>query len=186
MTSSQTIAKWLFERVGLDVGLTGDLLEERECGRSATWYWRQVSIAVWVGVWSAIRNRKVDALRVAAVGFGLEYLAILVWKLYGPRVLDLSTEQWMIQSWGALLASVLIGWLIADREHPLPSVILFAICLSVWFLVGDDLFWIKMLVGSVERPMFRPDLVMFFVTLFSQDAGLVIGGMLVHPRRKPA
>ena len=45
MKSSQAIANWLFERVGLDVALSGDLLEERERRRSAIWYSRQVLIA---------------------------------------------------------------------------------------------------------------------------------------------
>ncbi len=43
MRSSHAVAIWLFERLGLDVALTGDLLEECQRGRSAIWYWRQAS-----------------------------------------------------------------------------------------------------------------------------------------------
>jgi hypothetical protein len=182
MKSSQAIANWLFERVGFDVALTGDLLEERERRRSAICYWRQVLIAVCVGIWDAIRTHKVDALRVVAVGFAMQYLVIFLWARASFNVPDLSLEQWMIQSWGVLLMGVLIGWLIADREYPVATVILFVICLAIWFL-GRDLFWVRMLVASIDRPMFRPDLVMYFMTLFSHAAGLAIGGMLVRPRK---
>jgi len=179
MNSSQS-TNWLFERVGLDAALTGDLLEERHRGRSAIWYWRQVMIAVSVAIWETVRDHKVDALRVAAMGIAMEYLVIFLWALYGFHVPDLSLEQWMIQAWGPLLTGMLIGWLIADREHPIPTVVLFVVCLFIWFL-GRDLFWVKMLIASIDRPMFRPELVMYFMTLFSEAAGLVIGGMLVRP-----
>jgi len=180
---SQAIADWLFERIGLDVGLTGDLLEERARGRSALWYWNQVALAMLVGVWSVVRHRKADAFRVVAMGFALEYLAILAWALYGFRVPDLSIEQWLIQSLGALLIGVSIGWLIADREYPLPTVILFVICISIWFL-GRDLAWVRLMIESIDRPMFRPEIVMFFLTFVSQDVGLVIGGALAPHRKR--
>jgi hypothetical protein len=158
-------------------------MEERARGRSALWYWTQVALAMLVGVWSVVRNHKADTFRVVAMGFALEYLAILAWALYGFHVPDLSMEQWLIQSLGAVLIGLLIGWLIADREHPLPSVILFAICISIWFL-GRDLSWVRLLITSVDRPMFRPEIAMFFLTFVSQDVGLVIGGALVSQRKR--
>jgi hypothetical protein len=114
MKSSQAIANWPFESVGLDVALTGDLLEERKRRRSAIWYWRQVLIGMCVGIWDAIRNHKVDALRVAVVGFAMQYLVIFLWARATFNVPDLSLEQWMIQSLVVLLVGVLIGWLIAE------------------------------------------------------------------------
>jgi len=53
-------------------------------------------------------------------------------------------------------------------------VILFAICISIRFL-GRDLFCVNLLIASVDRPMFRPEIVMFFLTFVSQNVGLVIG-----------
>ena len=63
MRSSRETTVWIFERLGLDVALAGDLLEERACGRSAIWYWRQVLIAIWIDIWVAIRDHKVLAVR---------------------------------------------------------------------------------------------------------------------------
>jgi hypothetical protein len=117
------------------------------------------------------------------MGFALEYLVILIWSIYGFRVPYLSTEQWAIQSLGVLILGVLIGWLIADREQPLPTVIMFVICESLWFL-GHDLSWAKLLVASVDRPMFRPDVVQFLMAFVLQNVGLVIGGMLVRQRKE--
>ncbi len=90
MKLSQAVADRLFERIGLDVGLTGDLQEERARGRSALWYCTQIPMAVLVGVWNVVRDHKADAFRVVAMGFALEYLAILLWAVYGFRVPELS------------------------------------------------------------------------------------------------
>ena len=76
MRSSHAIAIWLFEHLGLDVALIGDLLEECERGRSAIWYWRQVLIAVWIGILVAIRDHKLLALRAVATGFAIEFLFV--------------------------------------------------------------------------------------------------------------
>jgi hypothetical protein len=51
MRSSHATAVWIFERLGLDVALAGDLLEERARGRSTTWYRRQVLFAICTGIW---------------------------------------------------------------------------------------------------------------------------------------
>ena len=68
MRSSQAIAVWMFERLGLDVALAGDLLEECARRRSTIWYWRQVLIAIWIGIWSTIFAHKLLALRAVGTG----------------------------------------------------------------------------------------------------------------------
>ena len=62
MRSAHATVAWVFDRLDLDIALLGDLVEECE-RRSAIWYWRQVLFAVWAGMWSAIRDHKVLALR---------------------------------------------------------------------------------------------------------------------------
>lgn len=84
MMSPDAFSFWLFEYLGLDVALAGDLLEERERGRSAIWFWRQVTIAVCVAVWAPIRDHKLMALRAVAAGFATEYLFIFAWKYLSP------------------------------------------------------------------------------------------------------
>ena len=80
MRSSHAIAIWLFERLDLEVALIGDLLEERERGRSAIWYWRQVLAAVWIAIWGAIRHHKLLALRATITGLAIEALLTFLWS----------------------------------------------------------------------------------------------------------
>jgi hypothetical protein len=55
-----TIATWMLEHLTLgrkNEPLVGDLLEEFRRGRSATWYWREVLIAIVVGFAGALRRQ---------------------------------------------------------------------------------------------------------------------------------
>jgi hypothetical protein len=69
----------MLERLGLDVALAGDLLEERARARSAIWYWRQVLIAILIGIWGAIRDHKVLALRAVATGCAANSVWTFLW-----------------------------------------------------------------------------------------------------------
>jgi hypothetical protein len=112
MRSAQAIAIWLFVRLGLDVALTGDLLEECERGRSAIWYWRQVLIAVWIGIWGAIRDHKALSWRAVATGFAMEYfLLFLYWRVSPmlPQRHMLSIEAWITNSSIILLTQAATG-----------------------------------------------------------------------------
>jgi pimeloyl-ACP methyl ester carboxylesterase len=53
-------AKWMLEHLTdgtIDEALSGDLLEEFHSGRSALWYWRQVSSAIAIGAFGFVRRR---------------------------------------------------------------------------------------------------------------------------------
>jgi hypothetical protein len=113
MRLSHAIAIWLLERLGLDVALTGDLLEERARGRSAIWYWRQVLVAIWVGISVAIREHKVLALRAVATGFAIESLFIFLWNRAPELPMLFSIAWWMIQFSVTLLTQVATGWVVA-------------------------------------------------------------------------
>jgi hypothetical protein len=55
-----TIATWMLEHLTLgrkNEALAGDLLEEFRRGRSATWYWRQVLVAIVVGIPGELRSQ---------------------------------------------------------------------------------------------------------------------------------
>ena len=168
--------KWFIERLNLDPGLTGDLLEERRRGRSRLWYGTQLSFAVLVAVRDGIWNHKLDTLRVVATGFALQYLAIFLWFLYGPRVPDLSIAQWLNQSFGVIALTTLIAWLIADRQRPLPTVTAFVVAINIWYL------WLDFASPIVPDPFWCPHLLMNVLTILSETAGLLVGAALVRPR----
>ena len=78
MRSSQPpgVASWILERFAvLDnyAALSGDLTEEYRSGRSAGWYWRQVLVAILVGVWKEILDHKLLTIRAIATGWFVEY-----------------------------------------------------------------------------------------------------------------
>ena len=62
MKSSQppSLATWLLEHLvprGGNEALAGDLLEDYSQGRPASWYWRQVLVAIMLGFSKELRTR---------------------------------------------------------------------------------------------------------------------------------
>ena len=179
MRSSHAIAVWLFERLGLDVALIGDLLEECQRRRSAIWYWRQVLIAVWIGIWAAIRDHKVLALRAVATGFATEFLFVILWERLGPELAMFSIMQWMTQVSVTLLTQAATGWVVArtHRAHQVPMVLVFLICILFFYASYTFSSARILLVGSINEPRFRPYLAMYLVTIFLATVGIVLGGI---------
>jgi hypothetical protein len=198
MRSSHSIAIWLFERLGLDVALAGDLLEECARGRSVIWYWRQVLIAIWVGTWGDILDHKVLALRAVATGCATNYV---LWFLYqrflqsllplGPTV---SAISWITNLSFILLTQSVTGWVVArtHRAHAIPMVSVFAVWLVLWSVVSIDFSYTRMLlVDSFDQPRFRPYLARYLtgvlVPILAVVVGLLLGGINgVRSTRRPA
>ena len=194
MKSSHAITTWLFECLGLDGALNGDLQEERERGRSAFWYWKQMVIAVWVGMWRVIPDHKVLALRAVPTGFALQYLAyyfsgsifqfmykVHLYKYPAP----LSLEQWATQLSLILLAQVAAGWVVAraHRAHHVQMVFAFLVSLILWIAYDDIPFILKTLANSIDQPRFRPYLALQLVSVFTLVVGVLLGGILARPKK---
>jgi hypothetical protein len=117
---SHAIAVWMFERLGLDIALAGDLLEERARGRSAIWYWTQVLAAIWIGIWGAIRDHKVLALRAVATGCAVNYVWVFLWlrflhiELSSMPVITMESVVCLLIM---LVTQTATGWIVA-RTHP--------------------------------------------------------------------
>jgi hypothetical protein len=191
MRRSQAIANWLFERLRLDVSLAGDLFEERERGRSLIWYWRQVLIAICIGIWGAIRDHKILALRAIATGCATNCLFLLLWL----RFLDPLPFPWSMVSivpWIAGLSIILLtqlatGWIVA-RTHcvqPVPMVSVFAIWLVLSYVYGNFSMLSTLLADSIDQPRFRRYLAMYLAPEFVTVAGLLAGGILGARPKQP-
>jgi hypothetical protein len=183
MRSSHVIAAWLFERLGLDSALAGDLFEERGRGRSTIWYWKQVLSAIWIGIWGAIYNHKVLALRAVAIGCAVNAVWLFLWSKFlhlGLPVPPPYTKQLMVESVACLLiillTQTLTGWIVA-RTHgalAIPMVVVFATWLVLWY-VGGTL--------SGNQPRFLPHLAWYLTPIFTVVAGLLMGGIVgARPR----
>jgi hypothetical protein len=185
MKSSQTIAIWLLECLDLDVALAGDLLEECARGRSAIWYWRQVLIAVWGGLWGAIRDHKLLTLRAIATGFATEYLFIFLWFRYVPDLRPFSPEQWLAQVSGVLFSQAATGWVVSrtHRAHQVPTALAFLTCFLGWYVYGNFFWAQRVLMGSIDTPNLRPYAAMFLLTFFMTIAGVLLGTTLARHRR---
>jgi len=187
MRTSHAIALSLFDLLDLDVALAGDLLEERERGCSAIWYWRQVLVALWIGIWGAVRDHKVLALRAVATGFAMEYLVGVLWANLShllPSRPMLSMSQWIMHLSLALLTQTATGWVVArtHRARQVPMVLVFLIFFSIWNVWGSwD--WVRMvLVDSIDQPRFRPYFAQYLITLFMMIVGILLGCMLARRR----
>ncbi len=193
MKSSRAITTWLFECLGLDGALNGDLLEERERGRSAVWYRKQVVIAVWVGMWRVVREHKVLTLRALVTGFAMEYLVgyfytAIFWlthRFHLKYPTPLSIGDWAVQLSLILLAQCTTGWVVAraHRAHQVQMVFAFLISLILWMAYDDLFFTARAFMNSIDQPRFRPYLALHLVSIFTLIFAVLLGGILARPKK---
>jgi hypothetical protein len=191
MRYSRAVATWLLEQLRIDIGLTGDLLEEREDGRSAIWYWRQVLVAVAVNIWGDIRAHKVVMLGAVMTGIGAE---TVLWGLYnafmsswlplGPMT---SFAPWTINLLIIFVTQIATGWLIArtHRTHPIPSLFTFLTFSLTWWAYQNFSLIQRLAVDSIDQPRFRLYLFYHLSNLFVATFSLFVGALLSSSRTLP-
>jgi hypothetical protein len=186
MRSSHAIAIWLFERLDLDVALAGDLLEECARRRSTIWYWRQVLVAAWIGIWGAIRDHKALALRAVATGFAADCFFIFLWNHWGPDLPMFSIALFIVNFSTVLLTNAATGWIVArtHRAHPVPMVLLYLFCGLLFYVSYTFSAARVLLAGSIHEPAYRPYLAYYLLTIFLSAVGILLGGILgARPKR---
>jgi hypothetical protein len=139
MSSSDAIVVWIFDRLALDVALAGDLREEREQGRSMIWHWRQVLIAICIGISRPIFQHKVLALRALATGCAVNAAWLFLWSNFlhlGLPVRPALSFESIASLAIILLTQVATGWVVARTHRPyaIPMVLVFVIWLVLWHL----------------------------------------------------
>ena len=178
MRSSHGAAVWLLERLGPDAALAGDILEESTRGRSTIWYWKQVLIAIWIGIWGAVLGHKLLALRALATGCAVNAVWLFLWSKFlhlGLPVSPPGTKRLIIQSVACLLIILLTqtftGWIVARTHRPyaIPMVVVFVTWLVLRYVAGT-------LSGS--EPGFLPHLAWYLTPISTEVAGLLMGGIL--------
>lgn len=192
MSSSDVVVSWIFDRLGVDVALAGDLREERAHGRSTIWFCRQVLIAICIGIGRPIFHHKVLALRALATGCAVN----TVWLLLDPVVKFLHIglpvrPEISFDSIGTLLiillTQVTTGWIVArtHRRFPIPMVFVFVIWLVLWYLGGSS--EIKtLMVDSFGKPGFLRYLVWYLTPETVHVVGLLFGASLVPAAKTTA
>lgn len=164
--------------------LAGDLAEVYAQGRSSTWYWKQVLLAITVGSWKEIWGHKLLALRALVIGQLI--LVVLRKRLLSPlpgliyeRLLP--TGAWEVRIALLLVAEGIVGatagWVIGRMHRPRGMVMVIA-CVACYLLeqiVFVSLYW-------------RPYSVNFAANIeatFLPVLGAMIGGLLSVPRLEP-
>jgi hypothetical protein len=149
--------------------------------------------AVWAGIWSAIRDHKVLALRAVATGFAMEYFFIFLWEyqssLFKSHGLPLiSIAMWIGNLSLVLLTQTTAGWVVArtHRAHHIPMVFVFLTCFFLWYF-GPQLVWAIRIVDCdridpAVHPYVAYTLVISFLTLVS----VLFGGILANPKKAPS
>jgi hypothetical protein len=189
MRLSHAATVWMLERLGLDSALAGDLLEESARRRSNIWYWRQVLMAMWTGVWGAIFGHKLLALRAVATGCAVNGLWLFLWSKFLPIGLSYFPSM-SLESIASLLlillTQVATGWVVArtHRAHAIPMVLVFAIWLVIWFAVDTRSEFERLLVNSIDQPRFRVYLAWYFMPMSVEMIGLLFGGIIGARRRR--
>ncbi len=179
---SHAIAIWMLERLGLDCALAGDLLEECGQGRSALWFWKQILIAAWTGIWRAILGHKLLALRAIVTGCAVNGVGLFLWEKFLPIALptypSISLES-IASLLLILLSQAVTGWVIArtHRAHALPMALVFAIWLTFWSLVSEFSRIHMLSVNSTPEPLsvLAWRLVPVFIVAFGILAGAMAG-----------
>jgi hypothetical protein len=186
MRTSHAAAAWILERLGLDVALAGDLLEECARGRSAFWFWKQVLLAAWASIWGVIFDHKVLALRAVATGSAVNGVWFYLWRRFlhiGLSVAPRLSMDFFASLLIILLAQTSTGWIVArtHRAHAIPMVFVFVVWLALWYPANVDFRYLRMLlVDSIDQPRFRgylaADIAWILVPILAELAGLLIGG----------
>jgi hypothetical protein len=81
--AASALVAWVACHVIADQALVGDLLEERNRGRGALWFWRQLSIAAAIEGVRLVREHKILTLRAIVMGSAVIWIGT---ALGGARV----------------------------------------------------------------------------------------------------
>jgi hypothetical protein len=196
MSASQPprLATWLLQHLAFcprRESLVGDLIEQYQNGRSATWYWRQVLAAILVGATRDIRAHKLVAIRAVAIGWLLYVLFSfpINWMSGASRVW---VTNWLVDTgrysfwwvfWsgqlpGTLLvyvACVVSGWVVArlHRAHSLAIVWLYGA--SVLLFEYGMIFWMFSRHG--HPPMPQAALILPLFLTIGRPISILVGGL---------
>jgi hypothetical protein len=108
MRHPPVVGQWLLTHVA-DEALVGDVTEEYRAGRSACWYWREVTLTLVIRWFTTIRQHRVQALWATA----LAWTFMTCWGVVGTNV----WREWhqnddvtMVTRWvGYFVSGVIVG-----------------------------------------------------------------------------
>ena len=203
VTQPPRVATWLLERLASGEkreSLVGDLIEQYQDGRSASWYWRQALGSIVTGAASGVRDHKLLALRAVAIGlasmwaFGAlaRFLLQILWVLssggvyFGSHWIRLDYEWIRYRVYIAFLLTLLgsagSGWIVGRFHRDQQAPMVFAFLVSVVLGSFVQLAIQVRLVGWSIRPFTQyPLLVLLFFV--SVPISILLGSFLAPGSR---
>ena len=202
MRSSQPpiVATWVLTHFGnRNEVLAGDLIEEYRRGRSASWYWRQVVVALLIGCGKEIRTHKLLAVRALVVGWAASILSSYLisfplYKLYSRALGDLGLGPlrfwwWHYYTYPVMLVpcigGFLSGWLVArfHRTYRVAMVSMYVV--SVLLTAFPE--FLRLATNSLSNSRFVPYLLSYSLTESLFVVSILLGGLRsTNPETAPS
>ena len=155
--------------------LLGDLIEQYQGGRSRTWYWQQVVLALVISAGREVRTSKLQAIRAVIVGYlcgaSLCYFTTsAAGKFVGPYTV---VGAYLLFLPLAFISAAISGWILS-RTHSRPMVLVFAIFCVVASVVALAVY---ALVVPVDRMPFPGIIVVLAIDFIIAPIGVLAGGL---------
>ena len=187
------VARWILNHFGSspnNAAVIGDLDERYDSGRSASWYWKQVVLAVAVSFFKETWNHKLRATIAVLTGWvvllvarsSLNYFVPLTsfWLLPTTWIYP---DGWMILlTWATFAAT---GWIVAktQRPHRSPMVLIYVLSFIVWWAPRVWLLALMKWRGELWPGAYPVSLALLSFILHSVSI-LVGGGLFTTPTSK--
>lgn len=187
------VAAWVLKRfVSGPHGesLLGDLSEQRERGRPATWYWRQVVSAVLAEIRHEVATQRLGVLVGMVVGFAVLTLLDQMFRGFWQLVLRNATgAAWIGGHWVQLgdaitpvwwlwmaVEGMASGWIISrvPRPNQAAMTVLFAACFVVWQVVQVSL---MLALGETPKGFTYSRYLLSSSVVFG---GVILGGLFIR------
>ena len=175
------VAMWLLERLGTGAvrdAIAGDLFEDYQRRRSATWYWRQAITAILLGAWRDLRGHW--AVAAGAIGMGQMLISVPAAVLIDHPAswfanVGLEPSVGALAARAALVAAAFLsGWLVSRVFRAHRAVALLSLALAMLAEIA------AILPDVADVPPLALALIAGFYPLT-----IVIGGLVPGPAPAP-
>jgi len=157
--------------------LLGDLIEQYEAGRSRTWYWQQVILALVISAGRELRASKLHAARAVVIGYltgaSLSYFTTLLAGRFVGRFVGVYTTYYLVFLPLSFFSFAASGWIVR-RSHPRAMVLIWAgFCVVASVVAFAVCAWLSIL-AQIPAPI-----VVFFLVLdfIIGPLGVLAGGL---------
>jgi len=191
------LATWLLEHMRFcdaHDAVIGDLMEGFRQGRSPSWYWRQVFVAILIGFSSEVRHHSLLAIRSIAITVAANYLAIMLGAEFIAQLarhpqthlgLYAMYLSFIMPFLGAATSGLILGLL--HRKHRTAMLLTGAVTLFGLVVVREslELRALEKYANVVSSPTFLQITIGTTFRCVVLWTGLVVGGSLFRPASKP-